>query len=102
MPNRFAAAGKCKRCGSNDFVAPDNATDESWITCDNFGQIIMTWKEFKTVPSKSRMLRSLRAKRPAPVGQERASDSTLLREKQFLNIPKLVNTQCLRRPVALC
>lgn len=48
MPSRFAAEGKCKRCGSSDFVAPDNATDESWITCDGCGQIIMTWKEFKT------------------------------------------------------
>jgi hypothetical protein len=48
MPNRFAAEGKCKRCGSADFVAPDDATDESWVTCDGCGQIIMTWKEFKT------------------------------------------------------
>jgi uncharacterized Zn finger protein len=48
MPNRFAAEGKCKRCGSSDFVVPDNATDESWITCDNCGQVVMTWKEFKT------------------------------------------------------
>ena len=48
MPSRFATKGKCKRCGSTDFVAPDNATDESWVTCDRCGQVIMTWKEFKT------------------------------------------------------
>lgn len=48
MPDRFAIEGRCKRCGSADFVAPDNATDESWITCDDCGQVIMTWSAFKT------------------------------------------------------
>jgi len=46
--HRFAIGGRCKRCGSADFVAPDNAIDESWITCDGCGQDIMTWKAFKT------------------------------------------------------
>jgi DNA-directed RNA polymerase subunit RPC12/RpoP len=48
MPDRFAIEGKCKRCGSVDFIAPDNATDDSLITCDGCGQRIMTWKAFKT------------------------------------------------------
>jgi DNA-directed RNA polymerase subunit RPC12/RpoP len=48
MPDRFAIEGKCKRCGSANFVAPDNATDDVWITCDGCGQRIMTWLAFKT------------------------------------------------------
>jgi DNA-directed RNA polymerase subunit RPC12/RpoP len=47
MPDRFAIEGKCKRCGSTDFIVSDNATDDSWITCDGCGQRIMTWKAFK-------------------------------------------------------
>jgi DNA-directed RNA polymerase subunit RPC12/RpoP len=48
MPDRFVIEGNCKRCGGADFTAPDNAIDDSWVTCDSCGQRIMTWKAFKT------------------------------------------------------
>lgn len=48
MPDRFAIDGKCRKCGSTKFTAPDNAADDSWINCDRCGHHIMTWKEFKT------------------------------------------------------
>jgi ribosomal protein S27E len=47
MPDRFAVEGKCKKCGSTDFIVPDNAADATWITCDGCGQRIMTWGAFK-------------------------------------------------------
>ena len=47
MPSRFVTEGKCNKCGGNAFSVPDNASDDTWITCDGCGRRLMTWKAFK-------------------------------------------------------
>jgi len=38
----------CKKCGSNELTIPDEATDDSPVTCSGCGAEVATWGEVQT------------------------------------------------------
>ncbi len=43
----YASPLKCRKCGSNRFVVPDHATDESLVTCTNCSARIGRWGDVR-------------------------------------------------------
>jgi len=38
---------RCRNCGSNKFIVPDDATNDSLVTCARCGETIGAWGEVR-------------------------------------------------------
>lgn len=47
MADLLTIEGECNKCGGTVFTVPDNATNDTMISCDGCGQPLITWGHYK-------------------------------------------------------